>query len=248
MKLGLPISLLGHSAAVAAGVIILPQAMRDYEPAVFIPAELVREAEIADFSDVRAAAEEPEPEPEPEETPEPEPEPEPEPAPPPPPPPPPEPEPEPEPEPAPPPPEPKPKPEPEPEPEPEPPPPPPPPPENDFLASLDNLAALRDTSRDAERREVRRAPEIGANRRAVGVGEEFRLTVRDAINSHFLTSGCWNPPLGAPNPETLNVDVEFRLKRDGTLDGAPKVLGGAASSSNQFLVIAAEEARRAVIR
>ena len=268
MKLGLPISFFGHGAALFGGVILLPIFYREPdlpEMSTLVPAELVSLAEIGEHTSLPASVEEPaEPEPEPEEAePEPE-EAEPEPVSPPPPPPPPPPAAEPEPVPAP--------PEPEDEAEPTPeepeeaapeeeepelspvptPKPKPEPPEeqvDSFMANLNQLAELVDTSRDDdESTRIERPADEGADAGARGVDEGFRLTIRDAINSHVLQGSCWNPPMGAPYAERLIVNVRVRLNQDGTLDGPPEILGGAASSPNQFMRVAADEARRAVIR
>ncbi|MFQ5563708.1 MAG: hypothetical protein ACE5FO_09080 [Parvularculaceae bacterium] len=246
MRFGFFASLLVHLAVAGLALLSLPESWRpDVEAEPYVPIELIREAELAEKTSVPAAQPEPVEEVEPE-LPEPEPEPEPvaeEPAPV---------EPEPEPEPA-----------PvieEPAPEPEkkvtPAPEAPnirPKKESDEL-DLEALSALvdkakKETERATEPSETpsETAEESEQTRRAVGAGD--RLTASDYAKLQAAMYECWRPPFGAPEAEKLNVIVEIRLDRDGTLDGEPKVLNATAIalSGNPFWKTAEQAAVRAVI-
>ncbi|GGF04222.1 cell envelope biogenesis protein TolA [Stappia taiwanensis] len=65
----------------------------------------------------------------------------------------------------------------------------------------------------------------------------------DALRSQI--SQCWNPPAGSAGANDLNVRLKVYLRPDGGVDMQPEVLN---SSSNPSFTIAAESARRAVLR
>lgn len=54
---------------------------------------------------------------------------------------------------------------------------------------------------------------------------------------------CWNPPRGVREARNLTVRVSINLNPDGSLSGAPRIVGGGIDSLSQ---IAAESAVRAV--
>ncbi len=54
---------------------------------------------------------------------------------------------------------------------------------------------------------------------------------------------CWNPPIGAAGAGDLVPVIGFRLRRDGRIDGFPRVING---SSSPFFRAAADEAIRAL--
>lgn len=54
---------------------------------------------------------------------------------------------------------------------------------------------------------------------------------------------CWNPPRGVREARNLRVEVEINLNQDGSLAGAPRIVGGGFDPLGQ---IAAESAIRAV--
>ena len=257
MRFGVFASLLLHLAVAGLAVVGLPQARRDYsEPEAYIPLELIAEAELGLTTSVPAARPEPEPEeeeapdlPEPveeepveEEPPAPVEEAEPEPAP----------EPAPEPEPAPAPIEPE-EEEAEPEPEPEPAPEPEPEPQQTAELDLDALSRLIDRERQTERAAPVETPSQTAEtaeraRPAVGAGD--RLTASDEAKMKAAVSRCWNASaiIGAPNPETLIVSVDFELNRNGELASSPRVANAMQInlSGNRFWKVAEQTALRAV--
>jgi colicin import membrane protein len=55
----------------------------------------------------------------------------------------------------------------------------------------------------------------------------------------------WNPPVGAKDSSEITVEIEFRLKRDGTLDGGPQVI---TSGHSQLFEVARTRALVAILR
>jgi outer membrane biosynthesis protein TonB len=239
MRTSFVASLALHAGALGLAFVSLPEFMRTrVVEAPVIPIELIDKAELAERTSVPAAA--PKPKPLPEIKPEPPAEKPPEP---------PkaeekkEPEPKKEPPPA----------EPKKEPEKDPPKKDPPkkdPPKQPDDLDLDALAALIDKSKkkspaggpsDA-------AEESETPREAVGAGD--RLTVTEIDKMRAAVARCWNASaiLGAPNPETLVVEIDIDLNRDGTLAGTPRVVNAAeiALSGNRFWKVAEQNAVRAV--
>ncbi len=67
----------------------------------------------------------------------------------------------------------------------------------------------------------------------------------DALKSQIYR--CWNPPVGAPNPNDLVVDFDLQLSADGTVLGRPQLSGNsAAAMGNPYTRAAAEAAIRAI--
>ena len=258
MRFGVIASVLLHLALVGAGF-LAPSFIKlpDVAPEPFIPLELIREAELDLKTSVPAASpdpvveEEPEPalpEPEIEEPPAPVeekpaetlPEPEPEPAPV---------AEQPKPEPV--------KPEPKPEVKPDPPKQKPavkPQPKNDEL-DLDALSQLIDKERQNEQpRTPNQNPsqtteQADRARNAIGAGD--RLTASDKAKMIAAIARCYNTSslIGAPNPETLLVVLQFELNRDGTLMSPPRVANSLeiSFSTNRFWKVAEQASVRAVV-
>lgn len=273
MRAGIALSVLFHAALVALAAVSLPESLRpklEQEP--FVPFEVIRDAELADTTNVTAEkkADKPDKKPEP---PKQEPKPEPKPEPPIPAEDKPEPKPQPkvaqadEPPPAPPAPdltpEPEKKPEKKPEPKPEAKPEPPklapkpvvkPKPKQDELdfAALAGVIdkAKKDRPEAASPRETpKETPASGSeDRAAVGTGD--RITASDVAKMKAAMRQCWSPPVGAPSPEKLIVRVAFSLNRDGTLNGQPKIMNQMQIqlSGNGYWNVAAQNALRAVLQ
>ncbi len=261
MRFGLFASVLLHLAIVFGGLIWLPyfRKLPDVTPEPYIPLDIIREAELDLKTSVPAASKKPEiieepepdlPEPVVEEEPAPVeeksepvalPEPEPEPVAP-------EPEPEPEPEPI--------KPEPKVEKKPEPPkvkPKEPAPPKKEEL-DLDALSQLIDKERENENSPSRDAPsqttqQADRDRSAIGAGD--RLTASEQAKMRAAIERCYNTSslIGAPNPETLLVVLQFELNRDGTLMGQPRVANSLeiSFSGNRYWKVAEQASIRAVV-
>ncbi len=114
---------------------------------------------------------------------------------------------------------------------------------------LDALAALIDKSRkDETGGPADAAQESETPREAIGAGD--RLTVTEIDKMRAAVARCWNASaiLGAPNPESLVVEIDIDLNRDGTLAGTPRVVNSAeiALSGNRFWRVAEQNAVRAV--
>lgn len=242
MRFGVLASLLFHTGLLGLAFLSLPESLRpDVAPEPFVPIELIADAEFADQTSVPAQSKDPEPDPiEEPDLPEPElarePTPEPETS-------------EPDPEPIP---EPDPEPQPEPEkPDPEPKKPEPEKPKSDDL-DLDSLDALLDKEREkkpvASSTPSQTTEESDVDRPAIGLGD--RLSASDEAKIQAALLSCWTPPIGAPEPEKLIVEVEFELNRDGTLAGTPRVKNALQInlSGNRFWKVAEREAVNAVIK
>ncbi len=115
---------------------------------------------------------------------------------------------------------------------------------------LDALAALIDKSKkdDPARGPTDATEEDDRAREAIGAGD--RLTVTEIDKMRAAVARCWNASaiLGAPNPETLVVEIDIDLNRDGTLSGTPRVVNAVAInlSGNRFWKVAEQNAVRAV--
>ena len=83
----------------------------------------------------------------------------------------------------------------------------------------------------------------------VGAGD--RLTASDIAKMRAAVARCWNAGsiIGAPEPEKLQVVVEFELNRDGTLMSQVRVKTAMQinMSGNRFWKAAEQNAVRAVI-
>lgn len=129
------------------------------------------------------------------------------------------------------------------EPEPEPPPPAPrekpEPQRNEF--NLDSVIALLDSRAQPE------APEQPADQTRLGIGDRNAMTMDlvDVLKTQMYQ--CWSPPVGAPNPEELIVEVTVYLAPNGALARAPQLSAAsrAAAAANPFMRAAAEAALRA---
>jgi hypothetical protein len=80
-----------------------------------------------------------------------------------------------------------------------------------------------------------------------GVGNQSLATADLAAALFSMIKPCWNPPIGAPNPNDLVVDFELQLNSDGTVMGRPQLSGNSASAmGNPYTRAAAEAAMRAI--
>ena len=86
-------------------------------------------------------------------------------------------------------------------------------------------------------------------RPAIGAGD--RLTASDKTKMIAAISRCYNTGslIGAPNPETLLVVLQFELNQDGTLMGQPRVANALEInfSNNRFWKVAEQASVRAVV-
>ncbi len=75
-------------------------------------------------------------------------------------------------------------------------------------------------------------------------GSKLSQSEMDALRGQVQR--CWNIPAGAADGGNLRVSVQFRLDRNGALDGSPQVIRGGGGAGVERA--AAEAARRAVAR
>ncbi len=82
-----------------------------------------------------------------------------------------------------------------------------------------------------------------------GAGNDSVLTASIKAKMKAKLSSCWNPPIGAPEPEKLVVKIEFQMDQQGVVTGQPKVLNGGQidRSGNPFWKAARQEALRTVM-
>lgn len=117
---------------------------------------------------------------------------------------------------------------------------------------LDALAALVDKSRKAEQETPDDVGEtdIIADKAREAIGDGDRLTASEIDKMRAAVSRCWNASaiIGAPDPQKLVVEVDIDLNRDGTLSGAPRVVNSLEInlSGNRFWKVAEQTAIRAV--
>lgn len=87
-------------------------------------------------------------------------------------------------------------------------------------------------------------------RAAIGAGD--RLAASDEAKMRAAIQGCWNAGaiIGAPEPEKLQVVIDFELNRDGSLASSPRVANELQInlSGNQFWRVAQREAVSAVVK
>ncbi len=109
----------------------------------------------------------------------------------------------------------------------------------------DSLKKIREE--EANPREPRETPRTAENTRSGSTSGELTATETALVKAAMQK--CWKPLDGAPNPEKLRVEVNFRLNRDGTLVASPKVLNSTqiALSGNRFWKVAEQNAIRAVV-
>lgn len=245
MRAGFPVSLALHAGIIALGVLALPSALPPpVKDTPIIPVELVSIGDVTNIvvkpkpapkpkEEVEKLAPEPllvqQPEPEPEKAeivpPDPtekkKPEPKPEPK-------------KPETKPEPPKPAPKPKPKPKPAPKP-----------TFDLAALEKKLQTHDTAKDDS---TPNGLDFSEMEQSLDKNAKMTATEIDLLKARMYE--CWRAPLDAPDPAKLVVRVRFKLKRDGTLMGAPVVLENnkIESSGDPFWIAAANSARRAVIK
>jgi len=112
--------------------------------------------------------------------------------------------------------------------------------------NVDSVLALLD-----KRAPPKPAPQVDARvaeRTVQGIGAQNAMTVdlKDALLAQMRE--CWNPPVGAPNPEQLIVQVRVFLTQNGSLAQPPLLepQTRAAAAANPYMRTAAEAALRAV--
>jgi len=107
---------------------------------------------------------------------------------------------------------------------------------------LDRIAALLNDPTVANPQPNTPAPlgtATGTQTAAMTQSERTALVgmIRDAVGR------CWNPGAGWTNPADVRVVIQFRLNRDGTVQGIPQII---ETPNSQYARAAADSAQRAV--
>lgn len=125
----------------------------------------------------------------------------------------------------------------------------PPKPKPDDLASvLKNVAKLKptETSKTVEKPKEtpqKDSPAKTAQNNAPALSDKLTISQQDALRRQL--EQFWNPPIGAPNPESLVVEVLIEMNPDRTVRNAT-VVDTARFSGDRFYRAAADAALRAV--
>ncbi|MDE2501160.1 MAG: hypothetical protein KGL56_13315 [Alphaproteobacteria bacterium] len=109
---------------------------------------------------------------------------------------------------------------------------------NNIMTMLDKRKQAVNTPKNAK---------TGAqNIKGFGAQSAMTMDLVDALRNQI--SQCWSPPVGAPHPESLIVEFELFLNRDGSVAQPPQLTANssAAVASNPYMRAAADAARRAI--
>ena len=116
--------------------------------------------------------------------------------------------------------------------------------------NLDDIASLLDKRRAKSAPEASEVDDPKPNKSTERNVNDQPLTMSEIDAARVQIEKCWNPPVGAPNPEQLVVRIRVSYNPDGTLAGQPQLpdRDGIMRSGNVFLQRAAESVVRAVLR
>mgnify|MGYP000072372613 FL=1 len=113
--------------------------------------------------------------------------------------------------------------------------------------NLADISGLIDRQRDPgrQRQEGQRADR---NQRGAGLGTAERTSIEARIASivQQQLNRCWRTVADLPDPERLRVTLSFRLNRDGSLNGQPRVVSPANYTFDPEMNEAVNRALRAV--
>ena len=86
--------------------------------------------------------------------------------------------------------------------------------------------------------------------RAISPSDSAPMTISEVDAVRYKIEKCWIVPAGARDAEDLVVRIRISLNPDGSIRGVPEILDQGRMSGNgqQFYKIAAEGARRAVLK
>ena len=84
-----------------------------------------------------------------------------------------------------------------------------------------------------------------AKRTTKGVGAQAAMTANEIDAFRSQLSKCWNVPVGAPDPAALVFQIRIFLNQDGTVSGAPELIGMGRMADPYFRA-AVDSAKRAV--
>ena len=108
---------------------------------------------------------------------------------------------------------------------------------------INNIMALLDKRAPA----ASSAPNVKLGQRTIkGIGAQNAMTMdlQDALRNQIAQ--CWSPPVGAPNPEDLIVDLDLFLNPDGSVARPPQLVASSGGASSPYTRAAMEAARRAI--
>lgn len=114
--------------------------------------------------------------------------------------------------------------------------------EKEFNA--DEVAALLNKEKPSGGGAKRSTDEAALGGKKSTGGTKLSQSEMDALRGQVQR--CWNIPAGAADAPNLKVSVQFKLDRNGELEGAPEIIDGGGSQGVER--VAAEAARRAVAR
>ena len=119
----------------------------------------------------------------------------------------------------------------------------------DALSQLIDKERAKETPQTPSQTPSQTTEQADRARAAVGAGD--RLTASDKAKMAAAIARCYNTAslIGAPNPETLLVVLQFELNRDGTLMSQPRVANSMQInfSNNRFWKVAEQASVRAVV-
>jgi outer membrane biosynthesis protein TonB len=78
--------------------------------------------------------------------------------------------------------------------------------------------------------------------KGIGAQNAMTMDLADALRNQIAQ--CWNPPVGAPDPDSLVVSFELYLNRDGSIARPPQLTG--QSGNGRYISAAIGAARRAI--
>jgi hypothetical protein len=113
--------------------------------------------------------------------------------------------------------------------------------------NLAEISGMINRERDTGRRR-QEGERADRNRQGAGLGTEERASIEARIASivRQKLSTCWRTVADMRDPERLRVTVAFRLNRDGSLNGQPRVLSPSNYTFDPDMHEAVNRAMRAV--
>ena len=113
--------------------------------------------------------------------------------------------------------------------------------------NLADISGMIDRSRDSGRRREEGA-RADRTQQGAGLGTAERTTLQARADSIAIQElkRCWRSVADMPDPERLVVVVTFRLNRDGSLNGQPRVTSPGNYSFDPEMAVAVRRAVQAV--
>lgn len=113
--------------------------------------------------------------------------------------------------------------------------------------NLAEVSGMIDRQRNSGRRQQEGAP-ADRNQRSAGLGTAERASLEGRIAAivQQQLQRCWRTVADMPDPERLRVTLAFRLNRDGSLNGQPRVVSPSNYTFDPQMNEAVNRALRAV--